>query len=242
MEKAKILIVEDEAIIAMELESNLQSLGYQVTSIVDTGDKAIEKAEKLQPDIILMDLKMPVMDGFEATRQLKASPKTETIPVIALSASATIEDKSKVLELGFECFLTKPINVYKLFEQLAKYVQSIDKRNPDKDAAKTELNKTIDETNEEAISDNIHYLIECLETKFWKQWDGFQTKQPVKEVKKFGEELSELGQSNKLKFLEEYGKSLIIHVTNFDIKNMRKKLDEFPELVKRLKSVGGKSM
>ncbi len=67
MEKARILIVEDEAIIAMELESQLQSLGYEVTSIVDTGEKAIEKAEADKPDLMLMDIRIKGdMDGIDA--------------------------------------------------------------------------------------------------------------------------------------------------------------------------------
>ncbi len=70
MNKAKILIVEDEAIIAMEIENQLQSLGYEVTSIVDTGEKAIEKAESDKPDLILMDIRIKgEMDGIEAAEE-----------------------------------------------------------------------------------------------------------------------------------------------------------------------------
>ncbi|MBT4286518.1 MAG: response regulator, partial [Deltaproteobacteria bacterium] len=66
MEKAKILIVEDEAIIAMKIESQLQSLGYEVTSIVDTGEKVIQKAEEDKPDLILMDIRIKGgMDGID---------------------------------------------------------------------------------------------------------------------------------------------------------------------------------
>ena len=71
MNKARILIVEDEAIIAMEIESQLQSLGYQATSIVDTGEKAIEKAEADKPDLILMDIRIKgEMDGIDTAEKI----------------------------------------------------------------------------------------------------------------------------------------------------------------------------
>ena len=72
MEKAKILIVEDEAIIAMEIENQLQGLGYEVTSIVDTGEKAIKKAEEDKPDLMLMDIRIKgEMDGIEAAEEIR---------------------------------------------------------------------------------------------------------------------------------------------------------------------------
>ncbi len=72
MKKAKILIVEDEAIIAMEMESSVQSLGYEVTSIVDTGEKAIAKAEEVKPDLILMDIPIKEeMDGIDTAEEIR---------------------------------------------------------------------------------------------------------------------------------------------------------------------------
>ncbi|MCP4631777.1 MAG: response regulator, partial [candidate division Zixibacteria bacterium] len=72
MEKAKILIVEDEAIIAMEMENQLQELGYEVTSIVDTGEKAIQKAEEDRPNLILMDIRIKgEMDGIDAAEVIR---------------------------------------------------------------------------------------------------------------------------------------------------------------------------
>ncbi len=107
MEKAKILIVEDEAIIAMELKSNLENLEYEVTSIVDTGTKAIEKVKTDKPDIILMDIRIKgEMDGIETTAQIQANLD---IPIIFLSA---FEDKDKleraILTLPYG-YLLKPV-------------------------------------------------------------------------------------------------------------------------------------
>ncbi len=72
MEQSRILIVEDEAIIAKEMENQLQDLGYEVTSIVDTGEKAIERAEEDKPDLILMDIRIKgEMDGIEAAEEIR---------------------------------------------------------------------------------------------------------------------------------------------------------------------------
>ncbi|MBT4089321.1 MAG: response regulator, partial [Deltaproteobacteria bacterium] len=84
MEKAKILIVEDEAIIAMEMESQIQGLGYEVTSIVDTGEKAISKAESDKPDLIIMDIRIKgEMDGIDAAEVIR---KRFGIPVVFSTA------------------------------------------------------------------------------------------------------------------------------------------------------------
>ena len=127
MEKAKILIVEDEAIIAMELESQLQSLGYEVTSIVDTGEKAIEKADKDKPDLILMDITLEdKMDGIETSKVIK---DRFGIPVVFLTAYADEEriDRAK-LTLPFG-YLIKPARErdLRITFEMALYFSKIDK-------------------------------------------------------------------------------------------------------------------
>jgi formate hydrogenlyase transcriptional activator len=107
MEKARILIVEDESIIAMEIESQLQNLGFEVTSIVDTGEKAIKKAESDKPDLILMDIRIKgKMDGIETAQEIWSK---NSIPVIFCTAfldDNKIERAKKILPFGY---LVKPI-------------------------------------------------------------------------------------------------------------------------------------
>ncbi len=127
MEKARILIVEDEAIIAMELESQLQGLGYEVTSIVDTGEKAIEKAESDKPDLILMDIRIKgEIDGIEAAEEIR---NRFGIPVIFSTAyldEERIERAKITMPFGY---VLKPIQErdLKVTIEMALYVSKVDK-------------------------------------------------------------------------------------------------------------------
>ncbi len=126
MEKAKILIVEDEAIIAMEIENQLQSLGYEVTSIVDTGEKAIEKAEADKPDLILMDIRIKgEMDGIEAAEEVR---NKYGIPVIFSTAyldEERIERAKITMPFGY---VLKPIQErdLKVTIEMALYVTKVE--------------------------------------------------------------------------------------------------------------------
>jgi PAS domain S-box-containing protein len=126
MEKAKLLIVEDEAIIAMEMESQLQSLGYEVTSIVDTGEKAIEKADTDKPDLILMDIRIKgEMDGIEAAEEIR---NKFGIPVIFSTAyldEERIERAKITMPFGY---VLKPIQErdLKVTIEMALYVSKVD--------------------------------------------------------------------------------------------------------------------
>ncbi len=127
MEKAKILIVEDEAIIAMEMESSLQSLGYEVTSIVDTGEKAIQKAEIDKPDLILMDIRIKgEMDGIDAAEEIR---NEFGIPIIFSTAyldEERIERAKITMPFGY---ILKPIQErdLKVTIEMALYVNEVDK-------------------------------------------------------------------------------------------------------------------
>ena len=105
----KILLVEDNEMNRDMLSRRLVRKGFEVDIAVD-GQIAIEKAHSNEPDIILMDLSLPVIDGWEATRRIKANPDTQQIPVMALTAHATAEDEKKARDAGCNDYETKTIN------------------------------------------------------------------------------------------------------------------------------------
>ena len=105
----KILYVEDNEDNVYVLKNRLTRLGHDVL-IAPDGAKGIEMAVAEKPDLIIMDLSLPVLDGWEATRRLKASDETRGIPVIALSAHAMSGDREKALEAGCNDFDTKPVD------------------------------------------------------------------------------------------------------------------------------------
>ncbi len=113
----KILVVEDNEMNRDMLSRRLVRKKYEVLVAVD-GRESVEMARSEAPDLILMDMSLPVMDGWEATRQLKASPETQAIPIIALTAHAMSGDREKALEAGCDDYDTKPIELPHLLDKI----------------------------------------------------------------------------------------------------------------------------
>ncbi len=114
---AKILLVEDNEMNRDMLSRRLARKGYEVAIAVD-GQQGIDMARAETPDLILMDMSLPVLDGWEATRQLKAAAETKAIPVIALTAHAMVGDREKAVEAGCDDFDIKPIEFPRLLEKI----------------------------------------------------------------------------------------------------------------------------
>jgi two-component system cell cycle response regulator DivK len=113
----KILLVEDNEMNRDMLSRRLARKGYEVVIAVD-GQQGLDMARAEAPDLILMDMSLPVLDGWEATRQLKAAAETKAIPVIALTAHAMVGDREKAVEAGCDDFDTKPIEFPRLVEKI----------------------------------------------------------------------------------------------------------------------------
>ena len=113
----KVLIVEDNEMNRDMLSRRLQRKGYDI-EIAEDGQAGVNAAIAGKPDIVLMDMSLPVMDGWEATRQLKANADTQSIPVIALTAHAMAGDRQKALDAGCDDYDTKPVNLKSLLEKM----------------------------------------------------------------------------------------------------------------------------
>ena len=120
---SKILLVEDNEMNRDMLTRRLERKGYEMVIAVD-GQAGVDMASSSRPDIILMDLSLPVMDGWEATRQIKADPATQSIPVIALTAHAMAGDEQKALAAGCNDYDTKPIDLKRLLGKIGNLLGS----------------------------------------------------------------------------------------------------------------------
>jgi CheY-like chemotaxis protein len=114
----RILLVEDNEMNRDMLSRRLQRRGYEVVLALD-GEAGVEMAKTEAPQLILMDMSLPVLDGWEATRRLKADPATRHIPVIALTAHAMSSDRDKALEAGCDDYDTKPVELPRLLDKIA---------------------------------------------------------------------------------------------------------------------------
>ncbi|MGB6002323.1 MAG: response regulator [Thermoanaerobaculia bacterium] len=117
----KILLIEDNEMNRDMLSRRLTRKGFEI-AIAEDGERGVEMAQSESPSLILMDISLPVMDGYEATRQIKANPATRSIPIIALTAHAMSGDREKCLEAGCDEYETKPVDLPRLLEKIEKLV------------------------------------------------------------------------------------------------------------------------
>jgi len=117
----RILLVEDNELNRDMLSRRLTKKGYEIFMAMD-GENGVELALSLKPDLILMDMSLPVMDGWEATRRIKAHSDTRNIPVIALTAHAMGEDRQRALEAGCDDYDTKPIELTRLLLKISSFL------------------------------------------------------------------------------------------------------------------------
>ena len=118
---SKILLVEDNEMNRDMLSRRLKRRGYEVLIAVD-GAEGVSMTTSENPDLILMDMSLPVMDGWEATRTLKANPQTQKIPIIALTAHAMSGDREKALQAGCDDYDTKPIDLSRLLDKIKTFL------------------------------------------------------------------------------------------------------------------------
>jgi CheY-like chemotaxis protein len=116
-----ILVVEDDADVLGILISSLEGEGYTVVAATD-GRQALERAGSSSPDLILLDMMLPVMSGYDVMPALKADPLTAAIPVVGISARATAADVAQARRLGMDAYITKPFRISEVLETIQAYL------------------------------------------------------------------------------------------------------------------------
>jgi two-component system alkaline phosphatase synthesis response regulator PhoP len=121
MNKGKVLVVDDEVYILHILDFSLNAEGYEVITAED-GEQGLAKAKSEQPDLVVLDVMMPKIDGYEACRKLKQDPKMKDVPVILLTAKGRDIDRKLGLEVGADDYITKPFSPNKLIEKIGSFL------------------------------------------------------------------------------------------------------------------------
>ena len=128
MSKGRILVVDDEIYIVHILDFSLGMEGYEVITALD-GEQALEKLKTEKPDLIVLDIMMPKLDGYEVCKSIKSSPETRHIPVILLSAKGRNVDQKMGFDVGADDYITKPFSPRKLVERINQLLgQSVTER------------------------------------------------------------------------------------------------------------------
>ena len=117
----RILAVDDQEDNRQILRDRLTAAGYEITEAVD-GEQAVQIAESIVPDLILMDIQLPGIDGYEATRRIKANPLLKAIPVIAVTSYALSGDDEKAFEAGCDAYIPKPYSPRALLAKIREYI------------------------------------------------------------------------------------------------------------------------
>jgi len=228
-EPAKVLVVDDIEPNRKLIREILSLVGLEISE-AENGQQAVLLAEESSPDLILMDIRMPVMDGYAATKNIKTNPKTNNIPVIALTASVTAGSPEKMKELGFDAYLSKPVNMYELIKELSRYLKSHEKE--------TSINTTSENskarfTSEEVM--NFPELMSVIESEIMPEYNQFKDAVEMDLIEDFAQRLIELSKKHNSKLLMEYADNLTEFVQLFDIEQIEHSINDFPALINKLK-------
>jgi CheY-like chemotaxis protein len=118
--KARIIIADDESLIRMDLREMLGHLGYDVVAEASDGRTAVDLARKLLPDLVIMDIKMPKVDGIEVLRRLKANEETRLVPVVVMTSSNEERDVVESYRLGVNSYIVKPVQFEQFLDTVSK--------------------------------------------------------------------------------------------------------------------------
>ena len=117
----KVLLVEDEKNIILGVRTCLDAVGYQV-HVEENGEQALEYIQSRKPDLVLLDLMLPKVDGFEVLKRIKEDDSTKKIPVIVLTAKVSQEDQKRAQDLGADFYMTKPFRPQELWDRIKQFL------------------------------------------------------------------------------------------------------------------------
>ena len=242
-EHAKVLIVDDS-----ELNLNLIVMTLEDSNLVlltaHNGKEAIELTRKHHPDLILMDLRMPILDGYEAAKIIKSDIRTKSIPIIAISASTDLEIKCNQSHFLFNGYLMKPIKLVEFLEILKKYLPfktvEITQHVMNAFEDKSETIEKFDIMDEQ--KSHLIDVINVLETELLPINESVIKKQLIEQIEFFGKGLVSFGEANSLSIITDYGQKICHHVDNFEIDKMMKTLKSFPDIIEKIKLMNGPSI
>ncbi len=221
-EPARVLVVDDIESNRVLLRECLEQFNLEVIE-AEEGQSALLFAEEYQPALILMDIIMPIMDGYEATLKLKTNQSTQQIPVIALTASALLTEQSEIKAYGFDGYfdgyLFKPVSISELLNELSRYL---------KHKVAESFTETADDENLPDISEiPVEKLKQCQ-----SEWEEIHDGLDLEEIEKFAHKINGIGQEYHISQLCSYGEHLYEFVQTFDFEEIEKHLNEFPGMIR----------
>jgi PAS domain S-box-containing protein len=224
---ATLLIADDIAVNLLLLEEILKPFPFTVYS-AHNGLEACQQAEKILPDLILMDIKMPVMNGIEALHVLRNNPQTAKIPVIALTAFSLNTERNTLMEEGFDDYLSKPIALLELLKLLQLYLEV----SPVPFTAPTESPSAKQAQTPIIQAQRLQAL-----TQIWlPRWESVHHSMILDELESFAQELEEWAQTNEMPQLANWAEKILKQARGFALEEAQANLAEFPQLLEAVKA------
>ncbi len=230
--EATILIVDDIFLNIELLKSYLEN-NYVNVIEAEGGEKAIELAQRYQPDLILMDIKMPGMNGYETTKMIRSFQHLAAIPIIAVTASIITENNDK-LETLFDSYLRKPISRSSLIKELTRFIPYSLESQPQVNGSK-ETDLRPDE-NDSVSVESLRPLIAILEGKATETWREISDTMTINDVRDFANEMKELAGEYHYKTLIEWAEALYRQAKMFDMDGIAATLEGFPNIINKMKN------
>jgi CheY-like chemotaxis protein len=228
-EEALILIADDVEHNRSYLRDALKKTNLKIVE-AENGQEALSIAKKILPDLIISDIRMPILDGFELLNKLKSDKAIKHIPVIAYSASVMKDQKDRIFESKFSGLLIKPVLVTELYFELMKHLKYEMLKVSDSDQPVPEINLNPN------ISD-LPGLIHSLDNYFKGVSETFEIIQPIDKIRAFGNELVILGINHNSVAITNYGEELVRSADSFNIEEIMKLIRKYKSMVESLKEL-----
>jgi PAS domain S-box-containing protein len=226
-EEATILIVDDVDENRKFIKDALREREFRLLEAAN-GTSALAIMNETMPDLVISDIRMPEMDGFELLEKIKTNPKLKHIPVIAYSASVMKEQKEKIHHSEFADLLVKPVQISDLYLALMNNLPY---------QSKAELRTEISEIIESPVENVTDYdgLIAALNGKYSDTFDTFSIRQPIGEVKNFGKDMIDLGRKHTCGKIVKYGEDIVNAADSFNIEGILRLIRQYKGLVESIK-------
>lgn len=226
---SKILLVEDIEYNRILVNGFLTPRNLEILEAVN-GEQAISIINDNKPDLVLMDIQMPVMDGYEATKIIKGKYSSEELPVVALTASVMKDDMNLLKEM-FDGYLAKPVNSRQLCEELAKFlphdIKSVEKENNNERNPDDIISKKYSDLFSEK-------LVHELDGSITNEWKNIQGGMFVDDIFFFADRLKELADKYHSNILKDYSEIMNIQASSFKIDKLTHTINIFPEIKKKI--------
>ncbi|MES2308522.1 MAG: ATP-binding protein [Verrucomicrobiota bacterium] len=222
--KPSLIFAVDDNSANLDLLSGIFSNTHHRLEVAASGKEVIEKLKSIKPDIILMDIRMPRMDGPQTLKNIRNTPGFELIPVIAITASTLLKEEGD-LKRRFNGYIRKPFSSLELYNELSNFIPKLER---------TSTNAEEIPTTPLPPPTSSPELLNALRHLKTEIWEDLQNSQGMSETQRFAEHLLELAQKHQSAHLERYAKKLKMDAEHFNIIDVEELLNDFPELVNYL--------